>query len=380
MSASDVPSLSFLHPDGRVGGRGPDGRVRWVSDGVVGDTLRGDQAVPDSPHRRLPACPVVERCGGCDLAAWAPEVRRDALGTMVARAYRHDGEVPVLPSPRDEGVRARIKLAIDGGRIGYRRPRSHELVPIDHCPIARPELQPAVDHLAGLRLPEGLASVELRTDGERVVLAFRRSTRDPVELPELPWPVALDGRAVQGDPTLWLSVDGHRLRASPNSFFQVNLEQNEALVRHVRDAVAARSPERLVDLYAGIGNLTVPLAATGVPVVAVELEGQATADLRHNAGDLPITVRTGKVERFDPSTEPFDAAVLDPPRAGAGAVVDRVLRNRPRVVVHVACDPVAGARDVARARKAGYRLVDLRCFDLFPQTHHVETVAVLERR
>ena len=372
-------TLQFLHPDGRTGGKTDDGKVVWVRDGVVGDTLADGCAAPDSPHRRAPSCPVTDRCGGCDLDAWQPSARREALGAMVARAYRHEGELAVHPSPRDAGVRARLKLAIDGGRVGYRQARSHELVPIEACSIGRPELQPVIAHLDGITLPDGLASVELRSDGTRVMLAFRQAGRQRVDLPELPWPVALDGRAVQGDPTLWLEVLGHRLRVSPNSFYQVHLEQNQVLTALVRDAVAARSPERILDLYAGIGNLTVPLAATGVPVVAVELEGHATSDLRHNAEGLPITVRTGRVERFDPSTEPFDAVVLDPPRAGAGSVVDRVLRNRPRVMVHVACDPVAGARDVARARKAGYRLVQLDCVDLFPQTHHVETVAVLER-
>lgn len=375
-----MSELTFLHPDGRTGGRSADGRITWVRGGVPGDTLDGAGARPDSPHRRPVDCAVADRCGGCDLLPWDPAVRREALGAMVARAYRVDDAVPVAPSPTDAGSRARIKLTIDGGRVGYRASRSHDLVAVDACVTARPELQPVLADLAARTLPDGLESVEVRSDGTRVMLAFRREGRSAVALPDdLPCPAALDGRAVHGDPTLWLEVLGHRLRCSPQSFYQVNLAQNEALVAHVRDAVHARAPERILDLYAGIGNLTLPLAAAGAPVVAVELEGQATADLRHNAGTLPITVRTGKVEGFDPSTEPYDAVVLDPPRAGAGAVMDRVLRNRPRVAVHVACDPVAGARDVQRARKAGYRLVDLRCFDLFPRTHHVETVAVLER-
>jgi len=90
-------------------------------------------------------------------------------------------------------------------------------------------------------------------------------------------------------------------------------------------------------------------------------------------------VTTTPAERFDPQSTPFDVAVLDPPRAGAGEVMDRVLRSRPRRVVHVACDPVAGARDVARARKQGYAVASVQLFDLFPRTHHVETVTVLDR-
>jgi tRNA/tmRNA/rRNA uracil-C5-methylase (TrmA/RlmC/RlmD family) len=117
-----------------------------------------------------------------------------------------------------------------------------------------------------------------------------------------------------------------------------------------------------------------------VPVEAVELEGQATGDLQATAEDLPhVAVTTMPAERFDPQRTPFDVVVLDPPRAGAGEVMDRVLRSRPRRVVHVACDPVAGARDVARAQRQGYTPSAMQLFDLFPRTRHVETVTVLDR-
>jgi len=381
-------TLTWLHPDGRVGGRGPDGKPVWTRTGVLGDTVVAQGAesvtVPDSPHRRAPTCPVSDRCGGCDLDRLTTSRRHEALQAMVARAYRlDDGVVPALvASPRATGTRARVKLAIDHGRVGYRPRRSHDLVAIEACDTARDELQPVLARLASTSLPAGVDTVEVRSDGERVMASFhrpRKGPRQPVGLPEIGVPTALDGRPVHGDPTLWLSVAGGTLRISPLSFYQVHLELNEALVRFVSEQVLAASPERVLDLYAGVGNLGLVVARTGVPVVAVELEGQATADLRHNAADLPVEVRTGKVERFDPSTTPFDAVILDPPRAGAGAVVDRVLRNRPKVVVHVACDPVSGARDTARGRRAGYRVTEVRCFDLFPQTHHVETVSVWRR-
>ena len=373
--------LEWLHPDGRVGGRGPDGRVAWFRGATLGDAVVDGEPEPTSPFRRAPTCAVSARCGGCDLDQLATPRRHEALAAMVARAYRQR-EVPELVStPGVTHTRARVKLAVDGGRVGYRVRRSHDLVPIDACETARPELQPVIARLAAADLPEGLAHVDVRSDGERVMLSYHRAKKHkgPIALPDLGVPAALDGRAVQGDPTLWLTVLGRRLRVSPLAFYQVHLELNEQLVAYVRDQVLAHAPERVLDLYAGVGNLGLAIVDAGVPVAAVELEGQATADLRHNARGLPVEVRTGKVERFDPSLTPFDAVVMDPPRAGAGPVVERVLRNRPKVVVHVACDPVAGARDAARASKAGYRIASVRCFDLFPQTHHVETVSVWVR-
>ena len=143
-------------------------------------------------------------------------------------------------------------------------------------------------------------------------------------------------------------------------------------------AISLWASSGVADLYAGIGNLTLPLAEGGRPVLAVEMEGQATHDLRARA-PAHVHVQTGRVERFDLSRHPFDLAVLDPPRAGAGEVMQRVLHNRPRRIVLVSCHLPSARRDVAVARKGGYRVGSVRCFDLFPDTHHVETVIALER-
>jgi 23S rRNA (uracil1939-C5)-methyltransferase len=116
--------------------------------------------------------------------------------------------------------------------------------------------------------------------------------------------------------------------------------------------------------------------------VAVEREGKAMADLRWTAENLGLTNITAvatPAERFDTSREPFDAAILDPPRKGAGPVLSRVLRNRPRRVVYVSCHIGTTARELRQVAQAGYRITDVRCFDLFPRTHHVETVITLDR-
>jgi 23S rRNA (uracil1939-C5)-methyltransferase len=283
----------------------------------------------------------------------------------------------VVASPRPAGHRARIKLAIEGGRLGYRRPRSHDLVEVEVCRIARPEV-----HDAHLRLaawlrdhPDNmLTAVELRSDGERVVYAFEGRARGLEDLGD----VAIGGRSLHGDPSLVLEVDGLGLRAGPSSFYQVNLEVNALLAAHVRAAVRARAPERVLDLYAGIGNLSLPLAAAGLPVVAVEAPGPGATDLAFNARAIPhATVVAARVERFDPTVHAFDMVILDPPRAGAPGVLGRITRQRPRLIVYVSCHAPSAARDLKALE--GYRISDVTCFDLFPDTHHIETVVLLER-
>lgn len=392
-------ALTWLLPDGRAGGRSSDGRTVRISGAVPGDEVEFDRiggtgttddgvctsVVVPSPNRRPPPCPHSARCGGCDLDALDPDGQAAAKARTVAHAFRWDGEVPLHRSPPG-GSRARIKLAIADGASGFHPPRSHEVVPIDRCGVARPEVGDAHARLGAWLTPErarGLRAVELRSDGERVVFAFE-SDGGAVDRDALAalGDVALDGKRVSGDPTLRLQVGGVTLRASPGSFFQVNPAVNAQLVDAVRHAITSRRCERVLDLYAGIGNFGLPIAAGGTAVVAVESPGSGAEDLRFNARAVPdpskVQVHAMRVEKLDPSRIAFDAVVLDPPRAGAPGVLTKVARNRPAVVVYVSCFAPNAARDLKELGK--YELVSLSAFDLFPDTHHVEALAVWERR
>jgi tRNA/tmRNA/rRNA uracil-C5-methylase (TrmA/RlmC/RlmD family) len=172
-------------------------------------------------------------------------------------------------------------------------------------------------------------------------------------------------------------------------FWQVHPGAAQTLLDAVLDAAAPQPGERAVDLYSGVGLFSAGLAErVGVTgnVVAVESDERAVKDARRSLHDLPnVRIVAGRVERVVTGTGPdgdvlarADVVVLDPPRTGAGRdVVGAVLAARPRIVVYVACDPAALARDVATAAGVGYRLGALRAFQLFPMTHHVECVATL---
>lgn len=392
---TEVVRVEWLLPDGRGVGRIEDRSVR-IRGALPGDLVRcrilgrsqgrsvdGEllDVLEPSEDRQAPPCPWDASCGGCDLAALKPDARQAALQRSATWALgRHLGHAPDLevgwvPSPRQTAHRARIALAISGGRVGYRAARSHDLVEVGTCAAARPEVADALARLRQASLPSGLQRVEIRSDGERVVYAFTGEAAAATLAPL--GDVALNGRRVTGDPRLSLTVQGVELRASPRSFYQVNLEINALLVEHVVQQVGASKAERVLDLYAGIGNLSLPIAASGVPVAAVELEGQAIGDLRARIGERPVDAVAGKVERVDFTRTPFDVAVLDPPRAGAPGVLRRLVRQRPRALIYVSCHLPSALRDLAEA--PGYRITSARCFDMFPDTHHFETVLVLER-
>ena len=181
-------------------------------------------------------------------------------------------------------------------------------------------------------------------------------------------------------------VGGARLVATAPSFFQVNTAQAECLVADVLEGLGGKDAlagALVADLYAGAGTFSVPLALAGADVMAVESAGTAVRDLRRNAerNGADIEVIGGDAARELPEMGELDALVVDPPRAGlADGVVESIADAAPERVAYVSCDPATWARDVARFERSGYRLARVRPVDLFPQTYHVETVAVLSRK
>ncbi len=380
----------------------------WRADAV--EVLRA------SPHRVTPPCPWAGpgRCGGCDWQHAAPAAQRELKAAVVREQLQRlagldiDVAVEVVGGPGvDEGFepgaglgwRTRVQHAVgDGARAGLRAHRSHRVVPIDWCRIASPRVREVAVTTAA-RWP-GVASVEVVAPAagtDRLVVVEPRGQRR-VRLPLLPEEASVAVRGSEGlvrvSGRTWVAEEvdlpgGRRsFRVTGSGFWQVHPGAARALAAAVLEAARPAAGERAVDLYCGVGLFAAALAQAVGPagrVVAVESDPRATADARRNLRDLPaVRIVTERVDRAlrggldGPVDEPADVVVLDPPRTGAKrAVVAGIAALRPRVVVYVACDPAALARDVAHFAGHGYALDGLRAFDLFPQTHHVECVARL---
>jgi tRNA/tmRNA/rRNA uracil-C5-methylase (TrmA/RlmC/RlmD family) len=330
-----------------------------LTEGAVGDRfLRGDAVAvhEESADRVVRPCPYAgpDRCGGCDLQHVDLAAQRRLKAGVVEEQLRRiagvEREVVVEAVPGDaDGLRYRTRMRfhrLPDGRLGLRKHRSHELVPIDDCRIQAPD---AVVTVEGEPAPTG-----------QPVLVERVATR-------------LDGPEVNRD-----------YEVAREGFWQVHRGAPRLLVEAALEAAAVRPGDRVLDLFCGVGLYTVPLAeVTGARghVLAVEGDRQAVEHAERNVASYPwVEVVRGSVDRVlaRSGLEGCDVVVLDPPREGAKrAVVEAVAALGPRRVVHVACDPAALARDVALFAEAGYELGTLRAFDLFPMTHHVEVVATL---
>lgn len=357
-----------------------DGQVIFVRHGLPGETvsvriterrssyLRADVVTvwDAAPGRADPPCPISGVCGGCDWQHVALDVQRDLKTAVVAEQLEHlagvawDGHVRPAPSDVDGtglGRRTRMRYVADAdGHTALRVHRSHDLVavPDGGCPVAHPD-QPQVWDRTWT--PGAEIAVSGR-DGQAAVL--------------------VDGRVVEGQPTLVERARGLDYRVAADGFWQVHPDAPDVLVDRVLRGAGDLAGRRAFDLYCGVGLFAGALVAGGAQVWGVESSRSAIALARRNVPGARFTAgRVDAVLRRLPSRT--DLVVLDPPRTGAGAaVVDQVASRRPGRIVYVACDPAALARDLARFDRLGYVAVEISAHDLFCMTHHVECVAVLE--
>jgi len=409
-----------------------NGAVTLVPGGLPGDVLlveprpesarlvRGEllSVVAPGPHRRAEeeVCPRARdgSCGGCDWPALRLESHGALKAELVRDALRRIGRLPdaelppfrFVPSPRFYRLRSRLRW--DGrGALGFLGRASARVSDLHECEVVSPHL---LARLPALR--EALRSAEtpaceiqtLEGNGGAPLLGELRLDPAPPEPRRLADSLlgALDGvrvvaagrlAASRGPASLELEAGGARFRVSVSSFFQANRFLLDAFLGEARAAAGAAATaseggRSALDLYAGAGFLTRALLEAGFETEAVESDPSSSADLVANlarwreegiVGD-GRAVAARVEEHVSRRRRPVDAVFADPPREGLSPAVRRgLLRLRPRTLFLVSCDPATFARDLA-ALLPHYGVATLTLLDLFPGTHHVETLALLERR
>ncbi|GAA3343440.1 class I SAM-dependent RNA methyltransferase [Amorphoplanes nipponensis] len=415
---------------------GPHGQVVFVRHALPGERvtaevtelhkgyLRADavEIHEPSPDRVAPPCAFARpgACGGCDLQhvapaaqlEWKAAVVRELLGRMGGLSGERIAELDVRVEPLPGGPlgwRSRVRYAVDAaGRPGLLKHRSHEVVPVDRCLIAHPRLQQL--DVTGRLWPEAAAvEVVASTGGDVSVLArpaaapllvAAGAVRPGADTPggngpvAAPRPVAVDdgpldepagGGAVliEGPAEVRELAAGREWRVPPEGFWQVHPAAADTLVGAVLELLQPVEGEISWDLYGGAGLFAAALAQrTRARTTVVESAPAGVATARTNLADLGgVEVVSAKVDvalARRRVTGPVDLVVLDPPRTGAGAKVVRAITAAgPRAVAYVACDPAALARDVQTFGAEGWRLAELRAYDCFPMTQHIECVALL---
>ena len=373
---------------------------------------RVEKFVETSPARIAARCPYLTRCGGCHYQHLPYDAqlgyKREILLETLSRlgGIRWGGPVEVHASPafayRNRAQWKVRQTAGGGASIGYLEAGSETLCAVDQCPILSPRLEDTLLRLRGMlerrEIPAALAEVEAFADGEdqRILLSASFSNlggntaqalgarlREALPAVEslLLHDASRDRFELLGPGYLRYRVGERRYRVGHLSFFQVN----RFLVEALAGRATADSRGRLaLDLYAGVGLFSLPLAAGFERVVAVEGNPAATRDLEDNARAATggaIDVRTQDAEEFLPrSHEQPDLILLDPPRAGlSDAVRARLAAVGAAEIRYVSCDPATLARDLKGLCET-YDVAGIELFDLFPQSFHLETLVRLRRR
>ncbi len=347
-----------------------------------GDAIEVHVASPDRVESAWPEAGP-GGVGGAELAhvkleaqlRWKQDVLTESFGRFADRMW--PGQVAQAPGDDARGglrYRTRITAVADGsGQASMREPRSHTMKALAAMPLAT---EPAEAALLKGRFPAG-AAIQ--------VVAPAHEDRAHVLVNGAAWKSGKPDARPNAPTSVREKVDvagtEYAYRVATGGFWQVHVEAPAILVAEVLARVGAAAT--VLDLYAGSGLFTLPLATGGREVVSVESDGVAVRNALRNLHDQPsATVIEGDVRRtLGAGMSPAAAAVVDPPRSGAGkATLEALAAVGPARVVYVACDPVALARDTQILGQLGYDLVDAAGWDLYPMTHHVEAVATFERR
>ncbi len=396
---SDLESVRIERPAAGGGvAHLSDGRVVFVRHSLPGELVRvvlreetakiaradAVQVLEASPERVAPPCYYARPggCGGCDFQHASLAAQLDWKATLVSEHLQRIAgvarAVSVTPLSHDAHTRTRLRCGVDErGALGLRQSRSNDVVTIASCQAADERFSDAF----ATPWPHA-EEVELRAIGDGQPFALVRRQTDRGSLFEL---TTLFGEPLEPATRSRVAVQGHYFDVSPRSFWQSHRDAPDVLLRAVLELTDVSAGDHVVDLFSGVGLFSIPLARrvghTG-RVVAVESSPYAVRDARHNADGLSqLRVREWSVtpRAINDAVSAGDVVVLDPPRSGlAKGVAAALVRRAPRRLVYVSCDAATFARDVKTLLAGGYRLGDLRVFDAFPMTEHVELVAVLD--
>ncbi|WP_313055744.1 23S rRNA (uracil(1939)-C(5))-methyltransferase RlmD [Pseudomonas lopnurensis] len=415
--AHDGRGIAFLDGrtwfvEGALPGEEVEARVLAARSQIV--EARCERVLVGSAQRRDEPCPHARQCGGCNLQHAAAddqlELKQRTLNEQLARfaGLQPEAWAAALSGP-ELGYRRRARLAVRWDvkarrlDIGFRATASQQIVSIEQCPVLVQPLQSLLpDLLAMLRgfdRPQAIGHVELFSGTAEALLVRHTATLPASDLARL----AAFSEAHRAQ--LWLQGEGEpqavepaqflgyrlaqwqlELAWRPGDFVQVNAPVNEAMVAQALEWLAPAPGERVLDLFCGLGNFSLPLARQGARVVGVEgveaMVGRARDNAQRNGlehahfyqADLSKPLADAPWAR-----DGFAAVLLDPPRDGALQIVRQMSMLEARRVVYVSCNPATLARDAAELVAQGYRLKRAGVLDMFPQTAHVEAMALFER-
>jgi len=411
--------IEKLIPEGKALGHLEDGRVVIVAGAVPGDRVllsevsetkglvqgRAFRLLEASAWRQEPRCPVARECGGCDWMMLSVAQQRTSKLGVLEEALQRTGKLDtrahpptLVTGPTNDGYRGRVRLQVQEGRVGFYWRGSHQLVEPEHCLVSSPLVNLALSHVrSSLRYSpqalNGFVWLEIREDSVGTVSIHLQRAPGARSQADASWLAALREHFIvvhngtETAPETWqryqLTPDTYML-SPPGGFTQVNWAVNQLLIGRFVGAARERGVASFLDAYAGSGNFSLPLLAQGVPGLGIEAHAGAIRAAREAArrqGLREDSFEVGEAgavaRRLGQQGQRFDLVFLDPPRAGVKSGLAELAALAERWLSLCSCNPVTLARDLRALVDLGFGIESIEAFDMFPHTHHLETLVWL---
>jgi len=399
-----------------------DGKVYFVTGGLPGDVLdikvvkdRGsfaeaviNEIIEPSEQRVEALCPVFNQCGGCQLQNLKYEAQLSQKENILRETLRRIGGFnsiniePIKASPEYYGYRNRVTLSAffysGMWHIGYNQKRSNRKVKIQGCPVSDGLIEAAVGRLSevlsSISDPTySLDKVHISSNGLKpyITLATKRGRRADslnVLIKHLKRYEETERVSVLGQNEIEFIYEsaGFKFLSRPSVFAQANYSVNLAMVETVVEWAGSGGSDRVLDLYCGTGNFSLPLSRNALSVDAVEINRSAVNLAKRSAQlnkidniRFHVSPSSHYIQELDKNNNNFDTVVLDPPREGAKDSLEGIVKISPGKIIYISCDPATLARDLKSLAGLGYELGAVRPFDMFPETSHIESVSTLTK-
>src|SRR5574344_932863 len=383
-----------------------DGLMPGDTANILADNTKGKVAtakitkiITPSADRREKDCQLIGLCGGCSLQHIPTKMLIDSKVEGIKRLFfkalnSELGEPSFIHQGDETGYRRACRFAIRGdhGRLhlGFREEKSHNLVKVDNCATLTQRMNSAIVPLNkvinSLKQKSLIGHIELLdSDGALGILVRITKTLCPEDTEALKaFGESINAVISVVEPyrdDLVITSQGIKIKCKPSSFVQINKQINEKMLNTVISMIEPSPDKKVMDLFCGLGNFTLPIAKEGATVVGVDIVSKMIDDARQNATALELPNAKFEVADLEELFEnqawakaQYDAVIMDPGRYGAKRTTTFLVKKKVNKIVYISCNPLAASRDTIEIVKAGYKIKQWGVLDMFPRTSHVEMI------
>ena len=349
------------------------------------------EIIKKSENRVEPTCPYYKFCGGCDIMhenyGSQLNFKKEKIKSIFKKLCNENIDLEIVSS-NELNYRNKVTLRVKNDKIGFYKNKTNEIIEIEKCIIANSNINEIIKKLKDFikeNKDNNINEVMIRTCNNKSMIVIndinKKLEEDFINTFKNK-SIYINNKLVNGNDKIIQSQNDLKFDISPKSFFQVNKEVSEKLFNYVKEEVSGKN---VLDLYSGTGTISLILSKSANKVFGIEIVKDAVMDANDNLklNDINnVSFICGKVEdKIDLiKNEKIDTVILDPPRSGSDKKsLKTILEINPKEIIYVSCNPVTLARDY-NVLKENYNIKTIIAFDMFPQTHHVETVMILERK